>query len=130
MAAIASLRYFLLISHLYKIAVLKQFLNLLLRQMQHVARCLLELSLFIAVDVRPVALGEAVSENRARAPAEKDDRSVPARLALPRPCDPLVDDLPAEIGIDPSFFSARLPRLPERRRRSFASGQTARTISS
>jgi hypothetical protein len=43
MAAIASLRYVFLIFHLYKITVLEQFIDLLLRQVQYVARCLLEL---------------------------------------------------------------------------------------
>jgi hypothetical protein len=59
MAAIASLRYFLLTSHLHKIAILDQGPDLLLRQLQHVPCCLLELLLFIVIDVRPVAVREA-----------------------------------------------------------------------
>ena len=50
----ASLRYFLLISHLHKIAAFEQFVDLLLRQPQHVVRCLLKLFLLVGVDVRPV----------------------------------------------------------------------------
>jgi hypothetical protein len=73
MAAIASLRYLLLIFHLHKIAVLEQFVNLLLGQAQHVARCLLELLLLVSIDVRAVALREDVSENRTFTPPEEDD---------------------------------------------------------
>src|SRR6516164_3948065 len=91
-AAIASLRYFLLTSHLHEIAVLDQGFDLLLRQLQHVACCLLELFLFIVVDVRPLALREPVSENR---------------FSPPWPGDPLLNDAAAEIGIHLSFFSAR-----------------------
>src|SRR5437764_929372 len=93
MAAIPSLRYFLLISHLHEIAVLEQFLDLFIRQLQDVACCLLELFVLLGVDIRPLALCEPVSENRALASPEKDDGSIPARLALPWPCDPLLDDL-------------------------------------
>ena len=60
-------RYFFFISHLHKIAVLEQFIDLLLSQTQYVARCLLELLLLIGIGVRSVAL----RENPAGTPSEK-----------------------------------------------------------
>src|SRR5690242_18027263 len=61
MAAIALLRYFFLKFDLHKIAVLHQFFDLFLGQLQHVAGCLLELLLFFGVEVRPVALRETIT---------------------------------------------------------------------
>lgn len=57
--------------------------------MQYVARGFLELLLFIDIDIRSVAVGETVGENCAVPPAEKDNRSVPARFSLACPRDPL-----------------------------------------
>jgi hypothetical protein len=74
-----------------------------------VARGFLELLLFIGIDIRSVALGEAVGENCAVPPAEKDNRAVPARFSLACPCDPLLDHAAAEVGIHLSF-SARHSR--------------------
>src|SRR5262249_29145239 len=88
-------------------AILDQLFDLLVRQSQHVACRLLELALFIGVDVRPGAFRETISENRALSPAQEDDRSVSTRLALSWARDPLLDDAAAEVGIDLSFFSAR-----------------------
>src|SRR5262245_27909753 len=106
-AAIASLRYLLLISHLYKIDVLDKFLDLFFCYSQHVPHVLLELSHFIGVDIRPVTFGESVSKSRARSPAEEDDRSVAARLAPPRPRDPLLDDASAKVGIHVAALGPR-----------------------
>jgi hypothetical protein len=72
-----------------------------------VACCLLELLLFIVIDVRPVALREPVSENSALTTAEKDDRPVATRFSPPWPRDPLLNDAAAKIGIHLSVFSAR-----------------------
>jgi hypothetical protein len=50
-----------------------------------VAGCFLELLFLIGIDLRSAALGEAVGENCAIPPSEKDDRSVPARFSLACP---------------------------------------------
>jgi hypothetical protein len=92
--------------HLHKIATLDQLLNLLLRHPKHVACCLFELLFLIRVDVRPLALCEAVSANRALTALEEDDGPVATRLALPWPCDPLLDETATEIRIHLTFFSA------------------------
>src|SRR5690348_12892418 len=119
MAAIASLRYFLLIFHLDKIAILDQHRDLFVGQPQHVMRRLLELFLFCAGNVRPVILGETIGENCACALAEEDDGSIAARFALPWSGNPLFDDPAAQIGINLSVFSTGRPPTPERCRRSF-----------
>src|SRR5581483_10478946 len=100
-AAIASLRYFLPMSHyLRKIAILDQFRNLFFGESQHIARGLLKLLLFIAVNVLSLAFCEAVRKNSALTLPKKDDRTIAARLALPRSRDPLFDDTSAEVGIN------------------------------
>ena len=71
------------------------------------ACCLLELLLFIVIDVRPVALREPVSENSPLSAAEEDDRALATRFSPPWPGDPLLNDTAAKIGIHLSFFSAR-----------------------
>ena len=92
--------------HLHKIAVLHQFFDLFLGQPQHVARRLLELLLFLGVEVRPVAFRETLGENRAVSLTEEDDRSIPTRLASSRPRDALFEHTAAEIGIHQAFFGA------------------------
>jgi hypothetical protein len=129
MAAIASLRYFLLISHLHKIAVLDHGLDLLLSHLQHVACCLLELLLFIVVDVRLVALREAVNKNSTLSPAEEDDCTVATRLAPAWPWDPLLNDAAAKIDTS-ALFRRALLRLPGPGRGSFPFEQSAQTIAS
>src|SRR6188768_3583408 len=104
-AAIASLRYFLLIGfHLHKIAFLQQFGELLLRQRQDMLRGFLELLLLVRVDVRPLALGESVHEKCLRTAPEQDDGPVAFRSSLPRSGNPLFDDLTAKVGIDLALF--------------------------
>ncbi len=69
-------------------------------------RCLFEPLLFISVDVRPLAFRETVNENRALTVLEKNNRTVFARLTLPRPRDPLLNNLAAKVGVYLSFFRA------------------------
>jgi len=130
MAAIASLRYFCSFLTSTKSPFVRSSSICFLRQAQYVARCLLELLLFIGIDVRSVALREAANENRALTPAEKDDRSVPTRLAVSWPCEPSLDDAAAEVGSHLSFFCSALSRPSAPRRGSFPFGQTAQTTAS
>src|SRR5579875_2016916 len=100
-AAMASLRYFLPISlYLHKVSVLHQIRNLFISQLQNVSGGLLELFLFVSVDVGPLAFRKAVNENRALAALEKDDRTIPAGPPLSRWPDPLLDAPTSECGSD------------------------------
>lgn len=67
---------------------------------------LLELTLFIFIDVCSIIFCEGVNKNGALSPAEKDNRSIPTRFALSWPCNPLFNDATAEIGIHQPFFRA------------------------
>ena len=105
MAAIASLRYFLLIRfHLRKIASPDQFRKLVLRQRKDVFRCLPELVLLMVVNVRPLTFGEPIREECLLAATEPDDGPVAFRSSLSGPGDPLFDELAAKVGVDLAFF--------------------------
>jgi len=107
MAAIASLRYFLLIVfHLRKIASLQQLCDLLLCQRQDVLRGFLELFFLIVIDVRSLAFGEPVHKECLGSAAEKDDGSVAFRPSLPWPGDPLFDDPTTKVGVNLALFGA------------------------
>lgn len=69
-------------------------------------RRLLEHRFFVSVDVGTVALGEAIDEERAFARAVQDDGAKAARLALPRPCQALLDDAAVQVGVDAPAFGA------------------------
>jgi hypothetical protein len=76
MAAIASVRYFLLICfHLF-------------------------------IDVRPLAFGEPVYEECFGAASEKDDRPVAFRFSLPWSGNPLFYDVTTKISVDLALFGA------------------------
>jgi len=69
-------------------------------------RGFLELFFLIVIDVRPLAFGEPVYEECLGSAPEKDDGTVAFRSSLPRPGNPLFDDLTAKVAsIWP--FSAR-----------------------
>src|SRR5438128_1434023 len=63
-------------------------------------RGLLELLLFIGVDVLPLVFRETVHKYSALTQSEKNDRAVSARFALPQPRDPLLDDSTAKVGVN------------------------------
>src|SRR5258708_2195704 len=67
-------------------------------------RCLLELFFLVVIDVRPLALGEAVHEECLTSAPEEDDGPVAFRPSLPRSGDPLFDDLTAKVGVDLTLF--------------------------
>ncbi|HXP83218.1 MAG TPA: hypothetical protein VN841_00770 [Bryobacteraceae bacterium] len=79
-------------------------------------RSFLELFFLLAIDVRPLAFGESIHEERPalfrkrswRGPsaAEKNDAPVAFRSPLSGPGDPLFDDLTAKVGIDLSFLGS------------------------
>jgi hypothetical protein len=93
--------------YLLKIASLQQLGELLFRQRQNMFRGFLELSLFIVIDVHPLALGKPVNEKRLGAPTEQDDSPVAFRPSLSRPGDPLLDDPTPKVGVDLAFIGSK-----------------------
>jgi hypothetical protein len=65
---------------------------------------LFELFLLAFVDVRPLAFGESIYEERPGPAPEENDRTVTFGSSLSGPRDPLLDDFAAKIGIDQSSF--------------------------
>ena len=59
----------------------------------------LELLFLIVIDVRPLALGETIHEERLRTAPEKNDRPVAFRSSLSRSGDPLFDDFATKISV-------------------------------
>src|SRR2546421_13046095 len=107
MAAMASLRYFLLIRFSSpqnrRASAVPQAAS---PSTPKLLRGLLELFFFIVADVRTLAFGEPVHEECLASASEEEDGPVAFRPSLPRPRDPLFDDLTARsASIWP--FSAR-----------------------
>jgi hypothetical protein len=124
MAAIASLRYFLLIVFdLDKIASLQQLDELPIRQCQDVLRGFLELFFLIVIDVRTPVFGEPINEECLGPALEEDDRAVAFRSSLPSPRDPLFYDSGAQIRIDLALFGAGNSLPQDRIRNSFLPGE-------
>jgi hypothetical protein len=124
MAAIASLRYFLLIRfHPYEIASLQQLRELLLGQRQDMLRRSLELLFLSVIDVRLPALGEPVHEKCLGSAPEKDDCTLAFRFSSSWTSDTLFDDFTAKVCVDLAVFGASDSVEQDRIRNSFLFGK-------
>jgi hypothetical protein len=69
-------------------------------------RSFFELLLLGVVDIRPLALGEAVHEERLGSPPENHNGPVAFRFPLTGSGDPLLNNAAAQVGVDLAPFGA------------------------
>jgi hypothetical protein len=73
---------------------------------KHLVRQKAERLQLVPPKVTPATLREPEDEETPFAPAKEQDRAKPAGAALSLPCDTLLEDAAAEVGIDRTSFSA------------------------
>ena len=103
--------------------MLNQLRDLFFRQPQHVVRGLLELFLFVGVDVFPLFFRKAVHKHSALTTPKKEDCTVSARFAVSRSSDSLFDNAAAEVCVHLPFFRTSHRVEQNRVADSFLSGK-------
>jgi len=103
MDAYASLRYFLVILNLQKLAVCKERNQLRIGQIEHVVRHLLELPDFVVTNIPQVTFLEAKHENATITFAKKNNAAKSFGFTLAGTSNTLFDNAPAKISINLPF---------------------------